>query len=222
MKKYVLTAILIVATIFVSWSQKVITQRLNVTGKRVVMKFDFADIINVETWNKNSVELEVKVNIDDNRYNDCYSLNTNELKEEVKLEEKVDFQRINKARGDSKNCNFNKEIVYKLKVPSSLEFSLKTIAGQVIMTGSVGKASVNSISGFIDYAVPANLKTQINLSTVTGDVYSNLKLDNKAEKEVSWVGTKRHLILNGGTLPIELKTVSGNIYLRRSKQMNCL
>ena len=80
--------------------------------------------------------------------------------------------------------------------------------------------SVNSISGFIDYAVPASMKARINLSTVTGDVYSNLKFDNKPSKEMSWVGTKRDLTLNSGSLPIKLETVSGNIYLRKSKLIN--
>jgi len=58
------------------------------------------------------------------------------------------------------------------------------------------------------------------LSTVTGDVYSDVKFDKSASKEISWVGTKRDLTLNGGTLPVKLETVSGDIYLRKSKQMN--
>jgi len=77
--------------------------------------------------------------------------------------------------------------------------------------------SVNSISGFIDYTVPASLKARINLSTISGNVYSNVKFDKDASKEISWVETKRELSLNGGNLPVELKTISGNIYLRKSK-----
>lgn len=32
---------------------------------------------------------------------------------------------------------------------------------------------------------------------------------------MTWVGTKRALSLNGGTLPVELKTISGDIFLRK-------
>ena len=220
MKKYVLAAILMVATIGTTFSQKVITKKVDVTGKKMEMKFDFADSIRIEAWNKNTVELEVSVNIDNNRFNKYYKLNENSFSGDIDLIEKIDFEAIKKIKGGGNNCNFDKMIRYKLKVPASLEFSLKTISGQVVLEGSLGKMSVNSISGFIDYAVPASMKTRINLSTVTGDVYSNLKFDNKPEKEAQWVGTKRQLTLNGGTQPIKLETVSGNIYLRKSKLMN--
>lgn len=220
MKKYVLAAILMVVTLGTAFSQKVITKKVDVTGKKMEMKFDFADSIRIEAWNKNTVELEVSVNIDNNRFNEYYKLNENSFSRDIDLVEKIDFEAIKKIKGTGNNCNFDKMIRYKLKVPASLEFSLKTIAGQVILEGSLGKMSVNSISGFIDYTVPSGLKTRINLSTVTGDVYSNLKFDNKPEKEAQWVGTKRELTLNGGTQPIKLETVSGNIYLRKSKLMN--
>jgi len=220
MKKYILTAILIVASIVTSFSQKVITKKVDVTGKKMEMKFDFADSIRIEAWSKNTVELEVSVNIDNNRFNEYYKLNENSFSGDIDLVEKIDFESIKKIKGTGNNCNFDKMIRYKLKVPSNLEFNLKTIAGQIILEGSLGKMSVNSISGFIDYAVPASMKARINLSTVTGDVYSNLKFDKSVSKEMSWVGTKRDLTLNSGSLPIKLETVSGNIYLRKSKLIN--
>lgn len=220
MKKYVLAAILIAATIGTAFSQKVITKKLEVTGKKMEMKFDFADSIRIEAWNKNTVELEVSVNIDNNRFNEYYKLNENSFSGDIDLVEKIDFEAIKKIKGTGNNCNFDKMIRYKLKVPANLEFSLKTISGQVEMIGTLGKMSVNSISGFIDYSVPSSMKARINLSTITGDVYSNLKFDNKPEMEAQWVGTKRELTLNAGSQPIKLETVSGNIYLRKSKLIN--
>jgi hypothetical protein len=220
MKKYILTAILIVAAIVVSFSQKVITKKLDVQDKKVEMKFDFAENIRVEAWDKSTVELEVTVNIDNNRYNDYYTLNVNERAVSADLIEKVDFEGIKKVKAMKDCCNFDTKINYKLKVPANLEFNLKTISGKIELVGSVGKMSINSISGFIDYTIPAALKARINLSTVTGDVYSDVKFDKSASKEISWVGTKRDLTLNGGTLPVKLETVSGDIYLRKSKQLN--
>lgn len=220
MKKSILTAILIVGAIVVSWSQKVITKKLEVQGKKVEMKFDFADDIRVEAWDKSTIELEVALNIDNNRYNEYYTLNVSEHAGDIDLVEKVDFDGIKKLRGDRKNDNYDKKINYKLKVPANLEFNLKTISGQIEMVGPRGKMSVNSISGFIDYSIPDAMKARINLSTITGDVYSDVKFDNNASKEMTWVGTKRDLTLNSGTLPIKLETVSGNIYLRKSRHIN--
>lgn len=215
MKRFILIIALIMGTVSLSWSQKVITKKLDVQGKTAELKFDFADTIHIEAWNKNTIELEVSVNIDDNKYNDYYALNVDEHSGEVKLIEKVDFDGIKKAKGTKNLNNFDSEINYKLKVPANLEFSLKTISGKIELIGSQGKMSVNSISGFIDYAIPVATKAHINLSTISGDVYSDVKFDNKPSKEISWVGTKRELSLNGGNLPVELKTVSGNIYLRK-------
>jgi hypothetical protein len=194
-------------------AQKVVQKNLEVTGKSVNMKFDFADTIEIVAWDKNTLALEVSANIDNNRCNDDYNLKVEEYGSSVKLEEFVDFKNVQKKRGNK--CNIDKTIIYKLKVPQNLQFSLKTIAGQVVLKGTAGQMDVNSISGFIDYSVPATCKANIKLSTVTGNVYSNLKFDEKKEKEMSWVGTDRKLTLNGGGREIAMKTVSGDIYLRK-------
>lgn len=220
MKKILLFTSLILGISVLSWSQKVITKNFNIQDKKTEMKFDFADTIQIEAWNKNTIELEVTVNIDDNRYNEYYALNVNEAKVILELNEKVDFEGIKKVKGTKNNCSFDTQINYKLKVPADLEFSVKTISGKILLVGNQGKMSLNSISGFIDYTVPATMKAHINLATVTGNVYSNVKFDTAPSDKITWVGTKRDLSLNGGTLPVELKTVSGDIYLRKADKMN--
>ena len=215
MKKYLLLIALAWGGISFVQAQKIITKNLDADGQKVTMKFDFADTILIEVWNKNSVELEVIVNIDDNQYNNYYSLDTNQDEDQMKMIEHIDFESIKKLKDTDKLCDFNMEINYKLKVPANLEFSLKTISGKVELVGSTGKMSVNSISGFIDYSVPVTHKALIDLATVTGNVYSNVDFDGKPSNEISWVGTKQKLCLNSGNIPVKLKTVSGDIYLRK-------
>jgi DUF4097 and DUF4098 domain-containing protein YvlB len=195
-------------------AQKQIHKSLNVQGKKVEMKFNFADTISIEAWDKNTIELQVTVNIDENRYNEYYDLKVKEEGNLCQLTEDVNFKEIQKKKGNK--CNFNTDIIYKLKVPSKLEFNLNTISGMIVLKGSLGKMSVNSISGFIDYTVPQSCKARIDLSTISGNVYSNLKFEDQSSKEISWVGTQRKLTLNGGTQEIALKTISGNIYLRKN------
>jgi hypothetical protein len=196
-------------------SERIIQKTVNAQGKKVEMKFSFADSIVVEAWEKNTIELKVFVNIDNNRYNNYYELKINENGNLCQLTEDVNFKEIQKLKGD--HCNMESHIVYQLKVPAKQEFDLKTISGKVDLNGALGKMSVNSISGFIDYAVPQSHKARIDLSTVTGNVYSDLKFEEKASKEVSWVGNKRNLTLNGGDVAVALKTVSGDIFLRKSR-----
>lgn len=200
---------------FYAHSQKMVQENLDPKGKKVEMKFNFADSIVIKAWDKNTIELQVSVNIDENRCNDYYNLKVNDKDGNLQLVEDVNFREIQKKKGD--NCNYNSDIVYKLNVPANLEFSLNTISGMIELKGLQGKMTIHSISGFIDYTVPLTCKARIDLSTVTGNVYSNLKVDEKPTNQISWVGTKRKLTLNGGNQDVALKTVSGDIYLRKGR-----
>lgn len=215
MRKLWIALLLVVAVSLSGRAQKVVQKSLEVHEKSVEMKFQFADTITIEAWNQNRLELEVYVNIGDNRYNDYYDLKVREKGSKLTLEEVVDFGTIQKLNGN--NQSMRNELGYKLKVPANLDFSLNTISGQVVLKGLIGPMKINSISGFIDYSVPVACKAQLELASVTGNLYSDLKFDEKAEKEMQWVGLKRRLSLNGGTQIINLKTVSGDIYLRKSK-----
>jgi hypothetical protein len=215
MKRLLLLLPFLLGLTLYAQSQKLVQKSLDVQGKKVEMKFSFADSIAIEAWNKNTVELQVSVNIDENRYNDYYELKVKDLVNTLVLEEVIDFKTIQKKRGDQNNLQ--NEIIYKLKVPSNLEFSLNTISGQVEMKGTLGKMEVKSISGFIDYSVPQACKARIDLSTISGNVYSNLNFDEKPNKGFQVVGTNQKLTLNGGTQEIALKTISGDIFLRKSR-----
>ena len=214
MKKLFVLLAIVVGMQVAAFSQKVIQKNLEAKGKTVEMKFDFADTIFIEAWNKSTLALEVSVNIDENQFNDNYSLNVNENGGNVKLEEVVDFKAIQKKKAKD-NCNINSHIIYTLKVPADLAFNLKTISGQVEIKGTTGEMDVNSISGFIDYAAPSACKAKIKISTITGNVYSNLKFDEQKDKEMKWVGSDYNLVLNGGGPEIALKTISGDIFLRK-------
>lgn len=215
MKKIILIVALVWAEVSYALAQKVITKNLDIDGQNVEMKFDFADTVVVEAWNKNTIELEVTVDIDDNQYNDYYDLETSTDEDQLKLIEHINFKEIQKLEGEEHLRNFNMEINYKLKVPADLEFSLKTISGKIELVGETGKLTVNSVSGYIDYSIPPKLKALIDLATITGNVYSNVNFDHKPASKTAHVGTKQKLSLNGGNVPVELKTVSGDIYLRK-------
>lgn len=215
MKRIILLLAFLQGLTFFAYSQRLVQKNLEVQGKKVVMKFDFADTILVEAWDKNTLEVQVSVNIGNNSYNNDYQLNVDESGNKLELVEKIDFKDV---RSKSKDYDKLKSIInYKLKVPAQLEFDLKTISGKVELKGTLGKMAINSVSGFLDFTIPKSHSTHIDLSTVTGNVYSDLKFEEKSPEKMSWVGTKRELNLNGGNVAVELKTVSGDIFLRMGK-----
>ncbi len=215
MKQLILIMVLLLGASSISFPQKIITENIPINWQKMDMKLDFADIIRIQAWNGNTIVLKVSANINDNEYNDYYTLDVDDKGGSIGLKEKIDFDGIKKKAGERNVSNFSMDINYTLKVPEYLCFKLKTISGNVILERTDGSFSVNTVSGFIDYAVPAAQKSSINLSTVSGNVYSNVDFDNKPACDFSPVGTKRVLSLNGGGRKIELKTVSGDIYLRK-------
>ena len=215
MKKVLLTTAIILALAVYAYPQKIIDKSIKVDGQKTELKFDFADDIKLEAWNKNSIELQVSVDIDENTYNDYYSLEVRNEKNKIEVVEDIDFDGIKKLRGNDKFCNFEMNIHYTLKVPEDLNFSLKTISGEIELLGCLGEMDINTVSGYIDYSVPPSHSASIDLSTVTGDVYSNLNFEQEESDEISWVGTNRQLSLNNGHTEVDLKTVSGDIYLRK-------
>jgi DUF4097 and DUF4098 domain-containing protein YvlB len=215
MKKYILAITIILGIASFTFSQKVVDKKIEAGGKLTEMNLSFAENITIEAWNNNYIELHASANIDNNKYNDFYTLNVNEKSGKIEIEEIVDFDGIKKKTGSKNLNNFNTEISYKLKIPQNLNFNVNTISGEIELVGCEGEMTVNSVSGFIDYSIPEKHKVKIDLSTVTGNVYSNVKFDNPLPKEISWVGTDSELTLNGGNKDVELKTVSGDIYLRK-------
>lgn len=215
MKKIFLTTAVILGAVAVAFAQKVIDKNIEINGRKTEMKLDFAENIKVEAWNNSYIGFKATANIDDNRYNDFYDLKINEKPGLVEIVEDLDFEGIKKKMGTKNLHDFNTEINYTIQIPKGQNFSVKSISGEIELIGCEGEMEVNSVSGFIDYSIPEKHKAHIDLSTVTGDVYTNVKFDNQASSEISWVGTNRELTLNGGNKDVELKTVSGNIYLRK-------
>ena len=95
---------------------------------------------------------------------------------------------------------------------------LTTIAGNIDITfGSINSDkpfSINSVSGDIDLAVPAEKQADLYFSTITGTVYSDLDIKHSAMH--SSIPMKINEKLNNRGDPIKLETISGDIFFRKS------
>ncbi len=107
-------------------------------------------------------------------------------------------------------------------------FTVNSISGNIeVIFSNVNQkepTSLISVSGFVDVSIPAGDKANIEISNLSGSVYNNLDLKNTGEKEggerstgLSTIRAKgeKSYTLNGGGQEIYLKSVSGNIYLRK-------
>jgi lia operon protein LiaG len=96
---------------------------------------------------------------------------------------------------------------------------LSTISGDIDVTFSqiaVGKPfSINSISGEIDITLPAKAAADVEMSAVSGRMYSDFDFSDKSKDMNQVGGNELNTKLNGGGAKFSIVTVSGNIYLRK-------
>ncbi|MDC6366263.1 MULTISPECIES: DUF4097 family beta strand repeat-containing protein [Flavobacteriaceae] len=76
--------------------------------------------------------------------------------------------------------------------------------------------SIYSTNGAVDVGLPGNTPAKLSMSTVNGDMYTDFEI-KRAEKEglKPLSGRKVNGTINNGGVDISLKSINGNIYLRK-------
>lgn len=98
---------------------------------------------------------------------------------------------------------------------------LSTISGDIdIVFANLSKdrsISIASVSGEIDITVPALAAMDVELETISGNIYSDFDFPSDDKKMKRIGGNTVKSALNGGGASLKLSNVSGNIYLRKAK-----
>lgn len=97
---------------------------------------------------------------------------------------------------------------------------VSTISGGVnIVFSEVAKdkpISISAISGEVDVTLPAKAPVDLEMSTISGSMYSDFDLSSSKDKDMQRVGGGNiRAKLNGGGTSLNLHNISGNIYLRK-------
>ena len=208
----------IVTMLVVAWlccasikAQQIIEKHMEFSGKEsVALKIQIADSIRILTWNKNEVYVKASVSINENRDNDAYVTSFDESDNSLTVNAKF---RENYFKGRN-NCCDKAAIFWQVYIPEKARFSVETINANITVTGQTKEMKIKSISGYIDLAVPGNKEADLDFSTISGTMYSDLELAlNQKHNSVPSRITEK--INNGGPL-IKLETISGDIYFRKS------
>ena len=182
--------------------------------KEIRLKLQIADSIRITTWNKNEVSIKASVSIADNRYNDEYKVEFDDSGDAITVNARIESERRNNWKDDSNCCKT--DIYWEIFVPEKAPIMVETINGNIVITGQTAEVKANSISGFIDLLIPTDLKADFKLSTITGTVYSNiLAKESINSKRGSADISSRY---KGGGTEVNLKTISGDIFLRDSSK----
>jgi predicted membrane protein len=98
---------------------------------------------------------------------------------------------------------------------------LSTISGNIDVTYSTinttKSSSVNSISGDVDITLPVKTATNLDLSVISGAIYSDFDFSDSQKNLKKIGGNETNFSLNGGGFKFSVGSVSGNIYLRKGQ-----
>ncbi|SEE16411.1 Putative adhesin [Tenacibaculum sp. MAR_2010_89] len=222
--------------------KKAVTKQNSNSIEEVYVNTKFANTIEVQNWNKNEISVVANVNINDNKDNDYFKFETKKTGAIYNV--KSDFGNLFKKHKkgvtithSGKGCNSynfcsnhnNIVINYVIYVPKKMTLKVKSISGDVAVSSYQGKLTLDLVSGNIDikkHSENMYLKTvsgdidvavadaTFEARTLTGTVYSDLDIDfNQKSKRSS--RNKIQGTIKNGTAYLKLKTVSGDILLRK-------
>ncbi|MEM9337783.1 MAG: DUF4097 family beta strand repeat-containing protein [Bacteroidota bacterium] len=180
------------------------------------LQFDFADRITFTTWEKDEVFVEVDVEINAGRDNDIFSLKTEMTPTTIRISMDRDLWNSIPSK-NRKDCQWSTTLNYTVYLPSSLEVHANTISGDFELEYFEAPIYLKTISGSIDIKIPPGSGMDFRAETISGEMFSDLDIKFLDGKEGlrQVVGQKINGRINDGGYQSRLKTISGNIYLRK-------
>jgi len=214
MKNIIILLILCTFSCF-THAQKVVEKHLNFSkDQSIKLDIQIADSIRIMTWNKNEVYAKASIDINDNKDNDVYLTEFNEKGSSIEV--KAEFDDTKKVGYDDSChccCNYKSKIYWDVYIPEQSAFSVETIDGNILIAGNTKAIKAHSISGFIDLSIAASRKADLEMSTISGTIYTNLAMNNASKRNG---GNSVKTEYNGGGEDVELETISGDIFLRKA------
>lgn len=211
------------------FAQKVIEKRIAYrAGQDISLNLPLGENIKISGWDKNEVVLTASVNINNNKLNEAYQLEVREGNS-IQMEARLDEKMLENGRAEDCDDNYSFQsnrngenstvcvkISYEIKVPSTAALKLETISANVEATGLENSSHIKSISGFIDFSWPAEKEANLQLKSVTGELYTDLSFDilNQQDSPPIVGYTLNGKKGNGGPT-LDLETISSDIFLRK-------
>ncbi len=188
------------------------------SGQAVLLDFKFADEIKVRSWNKTTLYVKATVEHNFKEKLDFKMLEQNNT-DQVQLEEKIknleERKNINIHKNDSSRDCVSLDINYEVFLPANTVLNINSISGNIEIKNMDNALNIETISGFVDVSINQKSEYDFTCSTISGAIYSDISFENNENVKEDIVGTKLKTKLNGGGKKLNLKTISGDLFLRK-------
>lgn len=193
-------------------------------GKELELDLKLADSIELMGWEQQMIRIVATVNINEGKDNEKFVMDFDDFNQRMVVQSDIkDLDKISKQRiiydedsGEKIHTrDVDLEIWFQIWLPKQTSLKLKTINGDVKASGLTGKMRIKSISGDVDITLPGKMNASLTLKSITGNMYSDLNLKSDRIGHDGFSMKPFHCDLNDGGQPIELESISGNIYIRK-------
>jgi lia operon protein LiaG len=136
----------------------------------------------------------------------------------------LDIQRDCAGSGETTISNMKNEIDFN----GCHSIELKNVTGPLVISTISGHVnvvfseiskdksiSIASVSGPVDVTLPAKAGFNLEMGTVSGNMYSDFDLPSGNDEMRRVGGGSLHAQVNGGGVDVKLTSISSNIYLRK-------
>ena len=183
------------------------------TQNQVNIDFPFTDEIVIKTWDKKEAFVEARVTINEGEDDAMFAIEKSVTSSTIEFLMDKDQWKGNEKKRD---C-WTSEIFITIYLPASMRVSAKTISGDIITHYFDQPLELKTISGNIDLTIESNKGLDFRAKTISGDVYSDLKITYPQGKDGlrKFVGMDVDGRIRQGGKKSSFETISGSVFLRK-------
>lgn len=205
------------------------------------LNLSFAKDIKVDTWDKNEVQIIARVKMGDKNTSDGFEIDVDKNRNKHVVKTSLDYSKVPTVTlkpDEDGNINFDGsgsligyrngewkavvyDLTYEIKMPEYLTLTICANKGNVEIKGVNAPLKVSTNDGFIDIARRSSDQANVELSTTSGEIFSDFEnivyKDKKVNKKRDTCSptTIKAALNGGGGDDIVLSSKCGNIYLRK-------
>lgn len=239
-------SLLWIAFVQIAVAQTVVTKTAAVqSGQKIVLHFDYPELVRITTWDKNEVSVQASVSINGGENDDAFELqsstsgNVITIKNEIKnmkglphritimdgtqkmtFRNKEELRKYEQANGrtshDMMSNGVDMDIQIEIKVPRNTETLLESVYGMVEVKNFAGPITVDATYGGVDASLLEKTTGELIAETNYGEIYTNLDIKFGNEKN-KMEDFHTYVSAKPGAGPrYDFESKYGNVYLRKA------
>lgn len=197
------------------------------TNQELDVDIELGTNLVVKAWDKQEIFIKVTYEINGGEDNEALRIDIDDYTDRLSLDIDLDKRKLSDSDGCC--CNGKRrrrwengrgtcvDVKVEVMVPNSASITVETITSNVTISGIVSDIDVETVTGKIDLSWQESAGAEIALKTTTGDLYTNMKFNTKRDRGLPSIsGRNLRGTYKGGEKEIQLETVTGAIYFRKT------